>query len=457
MDIPFRGKLVDFWERVSTSYWFVPSAMLVGSVLLAAGSVRLDYFLLSGQSAFAVWVTPLQASAARTILSTLAGSFATIAGVVFSITVVALQLASSQFGPHVLRAFLGDRGNQVTLGTFVSAFAYCIVIIASVRGDNAFVPRVAVAVGIVIGMISTGVLIYFIHHIANFIRADTIVASLTRQLHQTIDRLFPEELGHGATVPRQEPPRGSKNEISGGKPIIAVTAGYIRRLDDPELMRLAAAADVVVLLLRRPGDFVIPGDALMIAAPGDRIEKDRAEALCRTVIVGPDRTHSEDIDFALEQLVEVAMRALSPGINNPFTALSCIDRLGEGLCRIAQRRTPGLLRYDEDGRLRVIVAQARPLSVLTEQTLGSIARAARDTAMVVTRLIETAHRVRTHARAESDRGAIAALAEAIADEFAAISDCERDRARVREALNHGGETGTVQAARLAADARAAAI
>lgn len=429
-----RGRLIDLWERLQNSYWFVPSAMVLAAMLLAIGMVRLDYLLAAKEITPSLWFAALQADAARTILSTLAGSMATVAGVVFSITVVALQLASTQFGPRVLRGFLADAGNQIALGTFVASFAYCLLVIATVRDQSGFVPRVATGVGLLIGITAIGVLVFFIHHVANFIRADSVIAALTADLHRTTDTLFPQEMGCGDTVERQESSGDPDEGERMSRPVRLRDSGYIRRIDDAALMALARDADLVVRLMRRPGDFVVAGNTLLSAAPRERIDDEAAERLRGIAVLGHRRTPAQDIEFALDQLVEVALRALSPGINDPFTAISSIDRLGEGLCRIAGRRMPALRRRDDHGCTRVIVTRGHSLAALARRALGPIASSARSQAAVTVRLIEVILLVASRARSSADRGDLLTLAASVVHDSEAALESERERAQVQAAF-----------------------
>lgn len=423
------SRLGDTWSRVRNSYLPIPAAMLVLAIGLAVGMVYLDEVLHEAEVHVA-WLTTMQADAARSALSTLAGSMATIASVVFSITIVALQLAASQFGPHVMRAFLADRGSQITLGTFVGIFVYALVVLIVGRAGSGFVPYAATYLGILLGILSMGVLIYFISHIANVIRLESVIAALARHLESSTETVFPDDLGHAEMILRETPPAPPAWLHEGGVAVRAQAAGYIRWIDERALMRLAIRHDLLIWLHALPGDFVVPGMALMTVAPAARLEE-VCTRLLGVVVLGERRTPEQDIPYALQQLVEVAVRALSPGINAPFTALPAIDSIAAGLVRVAGRRMPALRRLDEDGTERILVARSHTLAGLARDALGPIASAATRQAFVAARVVEVALLIAARARAAEDRDELLAFAAAVAQDSEAALDSERERSIIR--------------------------
>ena len=194
-----RSMLFNLWERLRSSYWFVPSVMAIGAIVLAMATLALDGQLTRSSLRKMQWVYAGGAEGARTVLSAVAGSVITVAGVVFSITVAALTLASSQFGPRLLRNFMRDLGNQVVLGTFIATHLYCLLVLRTVRGSDGgggeFVPHVSITTGLLLALTSLAVLIYFIHHVARSMQAPDVIAGVARELHSSIDHLFPQSLG----------------------------------------------------------------------------------------------------------------------------------------------------------------------------------------------------------------------------------------------------------------------
>ncbi len=338
---PMLHRLQARWDEIRESYWFLPAILTALAVGLALLTVHIDQVTTHDWLSDFALVYTRGPDGARAVLATVAGSMITVAGVVFSVTIVALSLASNQFGPRLLRNFMRDRGNQVVLGTFVATFVYCLLVLRTVRGTdgNEFVPHLSVTVAIVLALASLGVLIYFIHHVAMSIQAPEIVANVANDMHEAIDRFFPEELGeeNGDERPQREADVLPEDFDRDCGPVSARNSGYVQAIDGDLLIALAGENDLLIRLRRRPGQFVIEGSLLAEAWPSDRLSDDLMAAIRDTYLIGSRQTPAQDAAFAINQLVEVAVRALSPGVNDPFTALNCLDRLGESLCHVAQQ------------------------------------------------------------------------------------------------------------------------
>ena len=288
---------------------------------------------------------------ARAILSTIAGSMITIAGVSFSIVIVALSLASNQFGHRLLRNFMRDRSNQVVLGTFISTFVYCLLTLRSIRSveDGKFVPHLSVTLGIGFALLSLGVLIYFIHHVSSSIQADHVINVVAEDLDACIERLFPERLGKGTdSRPRPDP------EAWKGWELRPRRGGYLQAVDDERLMNFAVRHDLKINLLVRPGSFLTEGITFAHIAPASSWTEELEDELLDCFSTGHARTTHQDVEFAIEQLVEIAVRALSPGINAPYTAAACLDRLLQAFSHIINRKFPSPLRLSDDEVLRIM-------------------------------------------------------------------------------------------------------
>lgn len=210
-------RLLSIWDLLRGSFWFLPSLMAAGAVLLSFGAVKLDTAMEADAYGRFEFIYLFGPEGARAILSAVATSMITVAGLTFSITMLTLQLASSQFGPRLLRNFMRDRGNQVVLGTFISTFVYCLLVLRTVKGVEgaSFVPHLAVAIGVVLAVAGLAVLIYFIHHTASSIRIETLLASLAEETSATIDRLFPEKLGREDAETAIEPPDFTQGHFVG--------------------------------------------------------------------------------------------------------------------------------------------------------------------------------------------------------------------------------------------------
>lgn len=413
-DLLTPTRLLGALDRLRASFWFLPSVMAAGAVALSFAIVLLDLWLRIELRTEASWFVTFGPEGARAILSTIAGSMITVAGLTFSITMLTLQLASSQFGPRLLRSFLRDRGNQVVLGTFISTFLYCLLVLRTVRGtqDASFVPHLAVAAGLLLAVASLAVLIFFIHHTAHAIRLETILADLAHETRATIERLYPQEVG-------QEPeaaPAALPDFDREGRSIEAASGGYVQIVDDAALMRLAREHGLVMRLDARPGDFVAASQPLLTAWPASRVDDGLDRDLAGAMVLGEERTTLQDLDFSLGRFVEIAQRALSPGINDPATALYCIDRLGEALLLLARRDMPSRLRADEAGDIRIVV-QAESRGEAARAAFAAVARYGFGDVDVVRHLLAGLAAVAA-ALPPSERPRLEALAEGIRFEAA---------------------------------------
>jgi uncharacterized membrane protein len=404
-----KTRLLHFWESVRTSFWFIPALMVFSAVALSMIMIVIDSRLsLDGYRGFAFAYTG-GPDGARSVLSTIAGSMITVAGVAFSVTIVALTLASSQFGPRLLRNFMKDTGHQVVLGTFIATFMYCLLILRTVHGvgDQVFVPSLSVTFAVVLALVNVGVFIYFIHHVAGSIQADQVIASVYGELVEHMKQLFPEELGYEREA--GGPDRvAQKPEMDGNRHIHRLRisqSGYLQAIESDSLLTLATQHDLVFHLHYRPGKFIVPGSTLVTVQCPERLEDELAEQIVDAFILGAQRTPEQDAEFAIHQLVEVAVRALSPGINDPFTAIACIDRLGSALCCLTNRAFPSPYRYDDEGRLRVI---AKPITFggITKAALDQIRQHGRSSVAVTIRLLETLHLIAVQTRHPDQRQAL---------------------------------------------------
>jgi uncharacterized membrane protein len=354
---------------------------------------------------------------ARVVLATIAGSMIGVTGIVFSITIVTLTLASSQFGPRLLRNFMRDVGNQIVLGTFLATFIYCLLVLRVVKtlDDAQFVPNVSVTCGIVMVLASLGVLIYFMHHTAVEIQADTVIAGVSQELHDALERLYPEKLGHASPVPAEPEyvttPLG--DTALHDDTVMAAQSGYLQAVDHDRLLQLGTTHDAWFRLAYRPGDFVVEGSPLVTVYPGVRVDDTLSAEVHRAFILGGQRTYEQDVRFAFQQLVEIAIRALSPGINDPYTAVACLDRIGAALCQLASRALPAVYRYDDDKRLRLIVSPVT-FADITEAVFTPIRQYSRTSLMVTLRLLEIMAIVAPHIRRDEDRQALLRQAVMIA-------------------------------------------
>ena len=412
--------LFRFAQTVRSSYWFVPSVMALMSLLLGALMVWLDVRLGTDWLEGIGWYQMVKPDGAHQVLSTIAGSMITVAGVVFSITIVAIAYASSQFGPRVLTNFMADLGNKVTLGTFIATFTYCLVVLRTIRGgdDGSFVPQMAVLVGLFLAFCSIGVLIYFIHHVPQSIHINNVVARIGRQLIHDVSERFPAVIGAPASE-RDEQPAGpdgrtdaqfAAGDEGGISRVAGEATGYVQGIDDKTLLQTARKYDLVIRLRYRPGDYLFAGRSLLEAWPAEHMDDDAAAALRATYSVGAQRTPAGDLEFLINELVEIATRALSTGINDPTTAASCLDWLGAGATEIAQRRLPDSARVDEDGKVRVI-APPDGFEQYVERAFGRLRQYAARDMNAALHVLRTLGEVAAGCRTQAQTAILAAEAE----------------------------------------------
>jgi uncharacterized membrane protein len=429
-----RTRVRHFWEILNSSYWFVPSVMMAVGAALALAMGALDG-RLDAAGARPRWVHGVGPDGARLLLSTLAGSVITVAGVGFSITMVTLTQASTQFGPRLLRNFMRDTGNQLVLGTWVSTFIYAILVLRTVQGGEGrtFVPHASVTGALVLALASIMALVYFIHHVSFSLQAPQVVASVGRELDDVVDRMFPGRIGRGGERPAAE--RGEPSLPSGfdedARPVPSPRSGYVQAVDDAILMEVAGAHDLLLRLAVRPGQFVIAGNPLLRAWPPDKAAPGLFGRLQKAFLVGDQSTPEQDVEFAIDQIEEIGLRAMSPGFNDTFTAIHCVDWLAAGLARIAREDLPSPYRYDAKGALRVIT----PVSTfagLTDAAFNQIRQIGREKAAVMIRVLEVIATLAGRMRTEEQREALRRHARLTCEEALAALPSAHDRADVED-------------------------
>jgi uncharacterized membrane protein len=349
----WSSALASHWRRevLRTSLWFVPAIEVLGAIVLFVLTTLLDRAAFHGDFRLPDFVISGTADAAREILTAIAAAVITVVGVVFSIILVTLTLASTQFGPRMLRNFIRDRGTQLTLGTFVATFVYSVLVLVST--GSTFVPHIGVTVTLGLTVADMAVLIYFIHHTAVSIQLPQVIASIAEDLAEAI-----EIQGGSHDSPREMGPSAvellTRSEQNGGV-LLAPASGYLQFIKHQDLVRLAAEADAVICLEHRPGHFLVRGHRYATVWPPEAAEAIRHK-LGRAHVVGSHRTLTQDVSFGIDQLVEIAIRALSPAVNDTFTAMTCIDWLGDNLCKIVADWHPTRVHRDRLGYIRVISA-----------------------------------------------------------------------------------------------------
>jgi uncharacterized membrane protein len=350
------NKLIQFWGNLRSSFWFMPSLMVAGSMLFAVVCIEADSDVIDRWLSQWPRLFGVGAEGARQMLSTLAGSMMTVMGITFSMTLLALVLASGQYTSRILRNFMRSRVTQATLGVFAGIFAYCLVVLRTIRGGGGeyeFVPGLAVFFAFVMSLGGIGILIYFIHHIASSIQASSIIASVAHETNASIDRLLPEKLDQESDEDEGRNQGLESLDDRDWYPVPAAESGYIQSVNDAALMNLARDNRTIVRMDHGIGEFVVQATALVSLALTYPPDQKTIDALNAAFSIGRHRTVDQDPAFGIRQIVDMAIKALSPGVNDTSTAVMCVDYLTSILARLAGRHFPPVQRYDGE-TLRVI-------------------------------------------------------------------------------------------------------
>lgn len=363
------ARLKAFWFDMVDSLWFVPALLTCAGAAAALLLVNYNDALIGElDPTTRWWAFGGTAEGASGVLSAIASSIITVTGVVFSVTIVALQLASSQFTPRVLRQFTADRANQIVLGVFIGTFTYTLLVQRTLRtgdGEQAFVPNVAVTGAVILALVSIGFLIFFINHAARSIQASVIIDSVASDTLGSIRQVFPERMEEG-----EDEQLVAADEYTAGRTEEPLTvecrkAGYIQELDRAALKQIAAQNHLFIRMDVEIGKHVLPGDDVMTVWPGADVHAGIEEDLRDAMLLGMERTPHQDLKLGVIELMDIAVKAMSPSVNDPTTALNSIDRLGEILLELAWRRRGDLVEMSDNGRPLLITR--RPV---LEDTLG---------------------------------------------------------------------------------------
>ncbi len=380
------AKFQHWWQETRTSFWFVPTLIVLGAVGLATGLIAVDINVELHVDKKWPLIFGSGAAGSRGLLTAVATSMITVAGVVFSITIVALSLTSSQYTSRVLRNFMRDRMNQIVLGVFLGIFAYCLVVLRTIRGGDevAFVPSLAVLGGLALAFVGIAFLIYFIHYISISIQASSIIATAAEETIEAVDRLFPNGLGENF-----DDAIGSQAALLAGQNWTAIGArktGYIESIDGEALLALARSQGIIVRMERGIGEFVVEGALLVSVAGMSGTNEEAAAKLGMVFVISRQRTLQMDAGYGIRQIVDIAMKALSPGVNDTTTAVMCVDYLGAIIARLAPRGIANSHRLHE-GELRVI-ARGPCFESLLDEAFDQIRQNAEGNVAVLTRQLQ---------------------------------------------------------------------
>jgi len=439
----YSVRLRNFWDNIRATYWFVPAVMTLLAAVLAVTVFWVDQtipiYLVQDK-----WFIfhPETVAEARSFLNGIADTSLGVAGVVFSITLVPLSITSTQYGPIVLRGFLRDRGTQLVLGAYTATTFYCLCL--QVRLPDTGNPAMQLSATIAFYMLSTSLLllIYFFHHVADSLQASSVVEQVSGELEQVIEQDYPLEKATTSVNPQRAEELVRHTTLSEGTVITANREGYVRAIDYGYLVNVASEHKLILRIERLPGDFVSRGDPLLTVWPG--ILDKRTKLLGnRAYMLGKNRTLFQDTEFGIYLVVAIAVRALSPAINDSNTPVLCLNRLGAALGMLAERQNPSPYYYDKDHELRLI-RETVSFERLVGVAFDMIREYGRTSAEILIKMLETIRSVTAHTHSDSQRKVLLRHATLIEHDARIGLPSEYDRQRVHNsyeqtirAIGHG--------------------
>ena len=409
----------------------VAGSIVFAVVLIETDSATSDRWLSQWPRLFGVG-----AEGARQMLSTLAGSMMTVMGITFSMTLLALTLASSQYSSRILRNFMRSRITQLTLGVFAGTFTYCLVVLRTIRGSagvEEFVPSLAVFFAFVLSLGGVGVLIYFIHHIALSIQASSIIASVAEETNSSIDRLLPKEMDQGSDEDEGQNRGLESLDERSWYPVPAAVSGYIQSVNNAALMNLARDNGTILRMEHGIGAFVVQNTSLVSLALTYPPDQQTIDALNAAYSIGRHRTVDQDPAFGIRQIVDVALKALSPGVNDTSTAVMCVDYLTSILARLAGRQFPPVLYYQ--GETLRVIAIVPSFEGLLAQAFDQIRSSAEENVAILGRLLGALHTIGSLTIRPSYLRALDEQLQYIAELADRTIEASHDRARLERRMS----------------------
>ena len=382
-------KLLFFYKELIATFWFVPVLIIILSVVLSMGLVSLDNYVEIPQESWFSFFLVNSTDSARSILSTISAAMIGVAGTVFSVTLVALTLASSQFGPRLIKNFMYVRLNQIVLGSYVATYLYCLLVLNAIKdgSDYTFIPSLSILLAIIAAVANIILLIVFIHQIATSIQADKIIADISDFISQQVKTLFPEKMGEEIDENDSVDISSVKADFKNIVPIKSIKSGYLQYVDSENLMEFITEHDAFFRLYHRPGSYLVGGMKIGELYANKSMEKDKIEKILDQFLIEKTKTSQQDLEFSIHQMVEIAARALSPGVNDPYTAITCIDNLTNIMSYLAQVKFPSRYRYDDEGKLR-IVADVLDFEGVLDAAFNQIRQFSGGSTAVIIRLME---------------------------------------------------------------------
>lgn len=420
------------WDYLHTSFWFAPALMMLFGVALAAAAAELDRSLIGVNEAPPLIYVSEQATA-REILSTILSSLITMASLVFSITMVVLTLAASQFGPRLIRSFMASPQTQIVLGAFVMTIVYSLLTLASVgsRQTDGLSAYGTVSIAILLALVSVALLVLFLHVLARSILSETVISRVGAELDRMIGSLDRMRADADGGAPEEVPPFFDQEATFMG----TRRAGYIQAIEYDELADVATDAGVLIVLRVRPGDFVAKDGRWIGVHPASKLTEQLAGRIEKLVLVGRHRTPLQDLEFGIRHLVEIAVRALSPSMNDPYTAISAVNQISSSLAGLMDRALPRAVYKDAQGTMRLNCPQPS-YRTLISSGFDQIRQNGDDKPVVMLHLIEAIQRIAEHVQLPEQRNALSSQLELLEPtRIATPADADAIRRRLAMARN----------------------
>lgn len=439
------NRLRQQWSDLRSTFWFLPFLIVLSCVVYAVVLIQIDYANAAPWQSRWPGIFGVGAEGARDMLSTLASSMMTVMGITFSMTLLALVLASGQYTSRILRNFMRSRVTQFTLGTFAGIFIYCLIVLHSIRtGDAAFVPSLAVFFAFVLAFGGIAILIFFIHHIASSIQASSIIAEVASETNASIDRLLPEkqDIDHDEGEDRNEDLESL--DARDWYPVPAAQSGYIQSVNNTALMNLARNGRTIVRMEHGIGAFVVQDTALISLALTYPPDQDTIDALNGAYTISRHRTVDQDPAFGIRQIVDIALKALSPGVNDTSTAVMCVDYLTSILARLTRRQFPPLYGYE--GETLRVVAIVPSFEGLLAESFDQIRSNAEANVAILVRMLGALDSIGSLTIRSRYLRALDEQLQCIEELADRCIDSSHDRARIERRLSQVRETLKAQSA-----------
>lgn len=361
--------LVRIWDSIRSSLWFRPAGWVLLFGMLAYVLTAIDEQTGGVYTEAGIpWYFRGGPEGARTILSIIGTGVLTVTSLTFSIIMVAVVQTANAYSPRILSDYLAEPAHQHVLGILVGTFLYALLVLWDVRSieDGVHVPSLSVTVAIILSLVSVGAFIFFIHYVSHSISVGNVVSLIVDEAEESLETLFPENLGEGWTGEDQPPlPDGKTAKIA------ADGSGYVTYIDGNRLLAAAGESDAVVHLEKTIGDYVFHDVLLATVTPAEALNDELAQKLHSAFHLGKERELRQNFLYGVRQLTDIAVRALSPGINDPSTAEQCIDALVNLIAKLARHTPVSPYRCDDEGNVRVVVRSVTLAEVL-KQSFGKM-------------------------------------------------------------------------------------